>query len=174
MLFGGTKSGTNLAMAKSASEKKNAIFINIGAATSALTNEQCNALHRPLGLRHRTCWPGAPVRRWSNGAAKTWFFLTADYAFGPRWKIPPRWSGSRAARWSAASSIRSPPDFSSFLLQAQASKAQIIGLANAGGDTINSIKAARSSASPRHEAGRPAGLHHRRALAGPEDHQACT
>jgi branched-chain amino acid transport system substrate-binding protein len=75
---------------------------------------------------------------------KTWFFLTADYAFGTALQNDTA-AIVKAAGGQVVGSVRHPlsaSDFSSYLLQAQQSKAQILGLANAGGDTINSIKAA--------------------------------
>ena len=75
---------------------------------------------------------------------KTWFFLTADYAFGHTMEADAT-AVIKGAGGEVKGSVRHPlsaSDFSSFMLQAQASKAQIIGLANAGGDTINSVKAA--------------------------------
>jgi len=120
MLIGGTNSGTGLAMAKVAGEKKK-LFIPIGAATSALTNEQCS----PYTIH------------WA-------YDLTADYAFGAALQNDTS-NVVKAAGGTIVGSVKHPlsaSDFSSFLLQAQGSKAQILGLANAGGDTINSIKAA--------------------------------
>ena len=80
-----------------------------------------------------------------EGGGKTWYFLTADYAFGAlAARTTPR-DVVKAAGGNVVGSVRHPlsaSDFSSFLLQAQVGKAQILGLANAGGDTINSIKAA--------------------------------
>jgi branched-chain amino acid transport system substrate-binding protein len=78
-----------------------------------------------------------------NGG-KTWYFLTADYAFGHQLQADTT-KVVEANGGKVVGSVRAPlnaSDFSSFLLQAQGSKAQILGLANAGGDTINSIKAA--------------------------------
>ena len=142
MLIGGTNSGTSLAMAKVAQEKKK-LFISIGAATSALTNEQCNAytLHWAYDTVALAKGTGNAVVK-SGG--KTWYFLTADYAFGAQLQNDTS-AVVKAAGGTVVGSVKHPlsaSDFSSFLLQAQASKAQILGLANAGGDTINSIKAA--------------------------------
>jgi branched-chain amino acid transport system substrate-binding protein len=79
-----------------------------------------------------------------DAGGKSWFFLTADYAFGQALEAtPPPPSRPRAATVRALSHPLNASDFSSFLLQAQNSKAQILGLANAGGDTINAIKAAK-------------------------------
>ena len=142
MLIGGTSSGTNLAMAKVASEKKKP-FISIGAATAQLTNEQCSpyTIHWAYDTVALAKGTGNAVVK-SGG--KSWYFLTADYAFGHSLQNDTS-AVVKAAGGNVVGSVRVPlnaSDFSSFLLQAQSSKAQILGLANAGGDTINSIKAA--------------------------------
>ena len=142
MLIGGTNSGTNLAMAKVAAEKKK-LFIAIGAATSALTNEQCNpyTVHWAYDTVALAKGTGNAVVK---AGGKTWYFLTADYAFGAQLQNDTT-KVVEAAGGKVVGSVKHPlsaTDFSSFLLQAQASKAEILGLANAGGDTINSIKAA--------------------------------
>ncbi|MGZ5158434.1 MAG: ABC transporter substrate-binding protein [Caldimonas sp.] len=142
MLIGGTNSGTSLAMAKVAAEKRK-LFISIGAATSALTNEQCNpyTLHWAYDTVALAKGTGNAVVK---AGGKTWFFLTADYAFGAQLQNDTA-EVVKAAGGTVVGSVKHPlsaSDFSSFLLQAQSSKAQILGLANAGGDTINSIKAA--------------------------------
>jgi len=142
MLIGGTTSSTGLSMSAVAKEKKK-VFIAIGAATSALTNEQCSPYtvhwaYDTVALAKGT--GGAVVK--SGG--KTWFFLTADYAFGAALQNDTS-NVVKAAGGTIVGSVKHPlsaSDFSSFLLQAQASKAQILGMANAGGDTINTIKAA--------------------------------
>ena len=142
MLIGGTNSGTNLAMAKVAQEKKK-LFISVGAATSALTNEQCSpyTVHYAYDTTALAKGTGNAVVK---AGGKSWYFLTADYAFGTQLQNDTT-AVVKAAGGTAVGSVRHPlsaSDFSSFLLQAQSSKAQILGLANAGGDTINSIKAA--------------------------------
>ncbi|HMW57997.1 MAG TPA: ABC transporter substrate-binding protein, partial [Accumulibacter sp.] len=142
MLIGGTNSGTNLAMAKVAVEKKK-LFIAIGAATSALTNEQCNpyTVHWAYDTVALAKGTGNAVVKQGG---KSWYFLTADYAFGAQLQNDTT-AVVNAAGGKVVGSVKHPlsaTDFSSFLLQAQASKAEILGLANAGGDTINSIKAA--------------------------------
>lgn len=142
MLIGGTNSGTNLAMAKVAAEKKKP-FISIGAATSALTNDQCTpyTLHWAYDTTALAKGTGAAVVKQGG---KTWYFLTADYAFGHQLQADTS-KVVEANGGKVVGSVKAPlnaSDFSSFLLQAQGSKAQILGLANAGGDTINSIKAA--------------------------------
>jgi len=142
MLIGGTNSGTGLAMAKVALEKKKP-FISVGAATSALTNDQCSpyTVHWAYDTTALAKGTGNAVVK-SGG--KSWYFLTADYAFGSQLQNDTS-AVVKAAGGNVVGSVRHPlsaSDFSSFLLQAQSSKAQILGLANAGGDTINAIKAA--------------------------------
>ncbi|MED5618266.1 ABC transporter substrate-binding protein [Ideonella sp. BN130291] len=142
LLIGGTNSGTSLAMAKVAAEKKKP-FIAVGAGTSALTNEQCSpyTIHWAYDTMALAKGTGGAVVR---AGGKSWFFLTADYAFGQALQNDTS-NVVKAAGGSVVGAVRHPlaaSDFSSFLLQAQSSKAQILGLANAGGDTINAIKAA--------------------------------
>ncbi len=142
MLIGGTNSGTNLAMAKVAAEKKK-LFISVGAATSALTNDQCNpyTVHWAYDTVALAKGTGNAVVK---AGGKSWYFLQADYAFGAQ-LMNDTSAVVKAAGGTIVGSVKHPlsaSDFSSFLLQAQSSKAQILGLANAGGDTINTIKAA--------------------------------
>jgi branched-chain amino acid transport system substrate-binding protein len=142
LLIGGTSSGTNLAMAKVAAEKKK-LFISVGSATSALTNEQCNAytVHWAYDTVALAKGTGNAVVK---AGGKSWYFLTADYAFGAQLQNDTS-AIVKAAGGTVVGSVKHPlaaSDFSSFLLQAQGSKAQILGLANAGGDTVNAIKAA--------------------------------
>ena len=142
LLIGGTTSSTGLAMSAIAKEKKK-VFIAVGPATSALTNEQCSPYtiawaYDTVALAKGT--GGAVVK----GGGKSWYFLTADYAFGTALQNDTT-AVVKAAGGTVVGSVRHPlstSDFSSFLLQAQSSKAQILGLANAGGDTVNAIKAA--------------------------------
>lgn len=142
MLIGGTNSATNLAMAKVAAEKKKP-FISIGAATSRLTNEECT----PYTVHY--AYDTVALARGTGGAivkqgGKDWFFLTADYAFGHSLEKDTS-DVVKANGGKVVGTVRHPlsaSDFSSFLLQAQSSKAQILGMANAGGDTVNTIKAA--------------------------------
>jgi branched-chain amino acid transport system substrate-binding protein len=142
MLIGGTQSGTSLAMAKVAAEKKK-MFISIGAGTARLTNEECTAttVHYAYDTVALARGTGAAVVKQGG---KSWYFLTADYAFGASLESDTanvvKTSGGQVL--GAVKHPLSAADFSSFLLQAQASKAQILGLANAGGDTINAVKAA--------------------------------
>ena len=142
MLIGGTNSGTGLAMAKVALEKKKP-YLSVGAGSSALTNDQCSPYtihyaYDTVALAKGT----APAVVKAGG--KSWYFLTADYAFGTALQADATAAVTKAGG-SVVGSVRAPlaaSDFSSFLLQAQSSKAQILGLANAGGDTINAVKAA--------------------------------
>ncbi len=142
MLVGGTTSSTGLAMSAIAREKKK-VFLAVGPATSALTNEQCSPYtvhwaYDTVALAKGT--GGAVVK----GGGKSWYFLTADYAFGTALQNDTT-AVIKANGGTVVGSVRHPlstSDFSSFLLQAQGSKAQILGLANAGGDTVNAIKAA--------------------------------
>jgi len=142
MLIGGTNSGTALAMAKVAAEKKKPYMV-VGAASSALTNEQCSpyTVHYAYDTAALAKGTGNAVVK---AGGKSWYFLTADYAFGAALQNDTS-AVVKAAGGTVVGSVKHPlsaSDFSSFLLQAQSSKAQILGLANAGGDTINSIKAA--------------------------------
>ena len=143
MLIGGTNSATALAMAAVAAEKKKP-FLVVGAGSSALTNAQCTPYtvhyaYNTIALANGT---GSAVVR---EGGKTWFYLTADYAFGhsleqDTMKVVEKSGGKNLG------AVRAPlatTDFSSFLLQAQSSGAQVLGLANAGGDFINSAKAAK-------------------------------
>jgi branched-chain amino acid transport system substrate-binding protein len=142
MLIGGTNSATGLAMAKVAAEKKKP-FISIGAGTARLTNEECS----PYTVHY--AYDTVALAKGTGGAVvkqggKSWYFLTADYAFGASLENDTA-AVVKASGGQVLGSVKHPlsaSDFSSFLLQAQASKAQILGLANAGGDTINAIKAA--------------------------------
>ncbi|MCW5221338.1 ABC transporter substrate-binding protein [Verminephrobacter aporrectodeae subsp. tuberculatae] len=143
MLFGGTNSGTALASAKVAAEKKR-VYINNGAATSALTNEQCTpyTVHYAYDTVALAKGTGSAI---VDAGGKSWYFLTADYAFGHALEADTS-TVIKAKGGSVVGAVRHPlnaSDFSSFLLQAQNSKAQILGLANAGGDTVNAIKAAK-------------------------------
>jgi branched-chain amino acid transport system substrate-binding protein len=142
MLIGGTTSSTGLSMSAVAREKKKP-FLVVGAATSALTNEQCSpyTVHWAYDTVALAKGTGNAVVK---AGGKTWYFLTADYAFGAALQNDTS-AVVKAAGGQVVGSVKHPlsaSDFSSFVLQAQSSKAQILGLANAGGDTINSIKAA--------------------------------
>jgi branched-chain amino acid transport system substrate-binding protein len=135
-------SGVALAIAKITADK-NKVFIDSGAATSDLTGKACtpNTVHWTYDTWSLANGTGKEVVK---AGGDTWFFLTADYAFGKALERDTT-AVVVANGGKVLGSVLHPlttADFSSFLLQAQASKAKIIGLANAGGDTINSIKAA--------------------------------
>ncbi|MGI9026004.1 MAG: ABC transporter substrate-binding protein [Burkholderiaceae bacterium] len=143
MLIGGTNSGTAIAMAKVAAEKKKP-FLAVGPGSNRLTNEDCTpyTIHYAYDTVALAQVSGSQIVK--NGG-KSWYFLTADYAFGSSLEKDAT-EVVKANGGTVVGSVRHPlsaSDFSSFLLQAQSSKAQILGLANAGGDTINSIKAAK-------------------------------
>jgi branched-chain amino acid transport system substrate-binding protein len=143
MIFSGTNSGVALALAKVAEEKKR-VMINNGAGSSALTNEACTPYTVHYAYDTVALSKGA-AGAIVDGGGKNWFFLTADYAFGHAMEGDAS-TVVKAKGGTVASTVRHPlnaSDFSSFLLQAQNSKAQVLALANAGGDTINAIKAAK-------------------------------
>jgi len=142
MLIGGTNSGTALAMTKVAAEKKKP-FVAIGAGTSRISNEDCTpySIHYAYDTVALANGTGSAV---TKAGGKSWYFLTADYAFGQSLQNDTSNVVTKSGG-QVLGSVKHPlsaSDFSSFLLQAQSSKAQILGLANAGGDTINAIKAA--------------------------------
>jgi branched-chain amino acid transport system substrate-binding protein len=142
LLIGGTNSTASLAMAKVAQDKKK-VFIAVGAGASALTNEQCS----PYTVHY--AYDTVALARGTGSAmvkqgGKSWFFLTADYAFGQSLEKDTA-EVVKANGGNVVGSVKHPlgaSDFSSFLLQAQSSKAQVLGLANAGNDFINATKAA--------------------------------
>lgn len=124
-------------------KEKNAVFLNSGAGTSDLTNDHCspNTIHWTYDTYMLAHGTGTAL---TKSGGKSWFFLTADYAFGAALQRDTT-AAIEAAGGTVVGSVKHPlntSDFSSFLLQAQASKAKVIGLANAGGDTVNAIKQA--------------------------------
>lgn len=124
-------------------KEKNGVYLNSGSGTSDLSNAQCspNTIHWAYDTYQLANGTGSAMVK-SGG--DTWFFLTADYAFGSALERDTT-NAVTAMGGKSIGSVRHPlntSDFSSFLLQAQASKAKVIGLANAGGDTINAIKQA--------------------------------
>lgn len=123
--------------------EKNKIMINSGAASSDLTGKACspNTVHWTYDTYALAQGTGGAM---TKAGGDSWFFLTADYAFGHALERDTAAVVTKAGG-KVVGAVRTPfpgTDFSSFLLQAQASKAKVIGLANAGGDTINSIKQA--------------------------------
>ena len=135
-------SGAALA-ASEVARQKNKVALVSGAASSDLTGSKCNAntIHWTYDTWNLANGTGKAVVK-TGGT--TWFFLTADYAFGQALERDTS-AVVEANGGKVVGKVRVPintNDFSSFLLQAQASRAKVIGLANAGGDTINSIKQA--------------------------------
>jgi branched-chain amino acid transport system substrate-binding protein len=124
--------------------ERNKVFVNSGAATSDLTGAQCspNTIHWTYDTYMLAKGTGGAMVR---AGGQTWFFITADYAFGHALERDTT-AFVTAAGGRVLGGVRTPfpgtTDFSSFLQQAQRSRAQVIGLANAGGDTVNSIKQA--------------------------------
>jgi branched-chain amino acid transport system substrate-binding protein len=142
LLLGGSNTGVNIAMAKVAAAKKVPLFV-IGAGGASLTNEDCTA-YTVHYVYDTTALANGTATAIVNAGGKSWFYLTADYAFGTQLqnaasKVVEAHGGKNLG------AVRVPlgaADFSSFLLQAQASGAQVLGLANAGTDFSNSLKAA--------------------------------
>jgi len=142
MILGAGASSSSIAIEGIAGEKKK-IFLAPDPASSDITGKLCNPytvqwVYDTAALANGT---GSAVVK---AGGKTWFFLTADYAFGYALQRDVSEVVTKAGG-KVLGEVKAPintSDFSSFLLQAQSSKAQVIGLANAGGDTINSIKQA--------------------------------
>jgi len=125
-------------------KEQNKITIVTGAATSRLTNEDCAPATGVHYLMDTIALANVVGKAVVKDGGNTWYFLTADYAFGHSLEKD---TGDvvKAAGGKVNGAVRHPlstNDFSSFLLQAQTSGAKVVGLANAGGDTVNSIKAA--------------------------------
>jgi branched-chain amino acid transport system substrate-binding protein len=125
-------------------KEKNKVFLGSGPATVALTGEQCssNFIHWTYDTYMLSRSTGGAMVK---AGGDSWYFLTADYAFGKQLQADTtalvQASGGKVLGASAYP-FPGTTDFSSFLVQAQASRAKVLGLANAGGDTINSIKQA--------------------------------
>ena len=122
---------------------KNRVHLNSGAASSALSGKSCNpnTIHWTYDTYALANGTGKAV---TKAGGDSWFFLTADYAFGAALEADTT-AVVKANGGKVVGAIKHPlnsPDFSSYLLQAQTSKAKIIGLANAGGDTTNAVKQA--------------------------------
>ena len=142
MLLGGSNTGVNLAMNAVIKEKK-VPFFSIGAAGASLTGKDCTPYTVHYGYDTTALGNGTAKTILSQGG-KSWFFLTADYAFGTQLQNA---AGDvvKAGGGTVVGAVRVPlgtSDFASYLLQAQGSGAQVIGFANAGADFSNSLKAA--------------------------------
>ncbi len=123
--------------------EKNGVLLDSGAGSTALTREQCqpNTVHWTYDTAALANGTGGAV---TNAGGEKWFFLTADYAFGHSLEENTM-AVVKENGGEVVGNVRHPfpsQDFSSFLLQAQGSGADVIGLANAGGDTVNAIKQA--------------------------------
>src|SRR5215472_5936170 len=143
MMIAGANTGVTIAMAKVAVAKKIPLLI-VGAGGSSLTNEDCTAysVHYVFDTTALANGTASAVLRTGG---KTWFYLSADYAFGTQLVS----SASRVVEANGGRNLGvvrvplSTADFSSFLLQAQSSGAQVLAFANAGDDFQNALKAAR-------------------------------
>ena len=142
MVLGGSNTGVSLAMAAAAKEKK-VPFYAIGAAGASLTGKDCT----PYTVHYAydtTALANGTATSMVKAGGKSWFFLTADYAFGTQLQQAAE-TVVKANGGTVVGSVRVPlgtADFASYLLQAQNSGAQVLGLANAGNDFSNSLKAA--------------------------------
>jgi branched-chain amino acid transport system substrate-binding protein len=135
-------SGVALAVS-GVTREKNKVFLASGPGSSDLTGKSCspNTVHWTYDTWMLANGTGTAI---TKHGGNTWFFITADYAFGQALERDTTAAVEKAGG-KVLGSVKVPinnQDFSSFLLQAQASKAKVIGLANAGGDTTNSIKQA--------------------------------
>jgi branched-chain amino acid transport system substrate-binding protein len=142
MLIGGSNTGVSIAMAKVAAAKK-VPFFAIGAGGASLTGADCT----PYSIHYAydtTALANGTASAIVKQGGKSWYFVTADYAFGTQLQE----AATRvviANGGTVVGAVRAPlgtTDYSSFLLQAQASRAQVLGLANAGTDFSNSLKGA--------------------------------
>jgi branched-chain amino acid transport system substrate-binding protein len=142
MLMSGANTAVAIAMAKVIAAKKIPYF-NVGAAGASLTNEDCTA-YTVQYVYNTTAMANGTASAVVKSGGKTWFYLTADYSFGSQLQA----AASKVVEANSGKNLGavrvplSTSDFSSFLLQAQASRAQVLGLANAGDDFLNSLKAA--------------------------------
>jgi branched-chain amino acid transport system substrate-binding protein len=142
MVLGGSNTGVSIAMSTVAKEKK-IPFIAIGAAGASLTGKDCTPYSVHYVYDTTSLGNGTATTMVKQGG-KSWFFLTADYAFGTQLQEAAA-NVVKKNGGKVVGAVRVPlatSDFSSYLLQAQNSGAQVIGLANAGNDFTNSLKAA--------------------------------
>jgi branched-chain amino acid transport system substrate-binding protein len=142
MVLGGSNTGVNIAMSTIAREKKTPFFA-IGAAGASLTGKDCTPYTVHYAYDTTALGNGTATTILKHGG-KTWFFLTADYAFGTQLQDAAA-DVVKAGGGKVIGAVRAPlatSDFSSYVLQAQSSGAEVLGLANAGGDFTNSLKTA--------------------------------
>jgi branched-chain amino acid transport system substrate-binding protein len=142
MIIESTDSAAAIAMQKLGADKKR-VMIFAGSATTALTNKECT----PYGIHYvydTYALANGTARAVMQQGGDTWFFITADYAFGSSLEKDAT-AVIKEMGGKVLGTVKHPlsaSDFSSFMLQAQASKAKVVGLANAGRDTQNSVRAA--------------------------------
>src|SRR5258708_29236631 len=142
MLQAGANTHALSAMANVIAAKKVPYFV-VGSAGASLVNEECTA-YTIQYVYNTTALANGTATAIVKSGGKTWFYLTADYSFGSQLQA----AASKVVEANGGKNLGavrvplSTSDFSSFLLQAQASGAQLLGLANAGGDFINSLKSA--------------------------------
>jgi branched-chain amino acid transport system substrate-binding protein len=142
VIMDAVNSAVAIAVSKIAGEKHKILIVS-GAGSTRLTNEDCNAY--TIHYAYDTYATGGTMgKAVVQQGGKTWYFLTADYTFGRSMQEDTTRAIKAAGGQVLGQSFHpvNSPDFSSYLLQAQASGANVVGLANAGGDTINSVKAA--------------------------------
>jgi branched-chain amino acid transport system substrate-binding protein len=142
LVLGGSNTGVSIAMSKVAAAKK-VVFIAVGAGGASLTGVDCTPYTVHYAYDTTALGNGTASAIVKQGG-KTWFFVTADYAFGTQLQEAAT-KVVLANGGKVLGAVRAPlgtTDYSSFLLQAQASGAQVLGLANAGTDFSNSLKAA--------------------------------
>jgi branched-chain amino acid transport system substrate-binding protein len=142
MLMGGANTAAAIATGKILAPKKIPYFI-LGAGGASLVNEDCTA-YTVQYVFNTTALANGTASTIVKSGGKTWFYLTADYSFGNQLQA----AASKVVEANGGKNLGavrvplSTSDFSSFLLQAQSSGAQVLGLANAGDDFINSLKSA--------------------------------
>ena len=143
VIIDGGNSSVGMAVQEVA-RQKNKLFLISGSGTNALTNKACSPVGFQWSWDSYGLAAGTATALMKQGL-DTWFFITADYVFG---QVLEQQATDVVKKFGGKSlgSVRHPfntTDFSSFLVQAQASKAKVVALANAGGDTVNAIKGAR-------------------------------
>lgn len=143
MVLGGSNTGVNIAMSTMAKQKKIPFFA-IGAAGASLTGKDCTPYTVHYAYDTTALGNGTATTILKQGG-KSWFFVTADYSFGTQ--LQDAAAGVvKAGGGKVIGDVRVPlatSDFSSYVLQAQSSGADVLGLANAGGDFTNSLKTAK-------------------------------
>ena len=145
-------SGVAIAVSKVAREKNRIVMVT-GAGTTRLENKDCNANTVHYGWDTRTFASGQ-ARAQAERGNKSWYFVAVDYALGAS-LVQDATEAVKANGGTVVGTVKhplSPADFSSYMLQAKASKAQVIGLANAGTDLVNAVKSANEYGIPKDQA----------------------